>query len=59
MELRAIEVRQLRQEEKARQADVVVRNDGSRDKLRKQAEQLRERISQERDPNGSLQQQEA
>ena len=39
----AIEARQLRQEEKARRADVVVQNDGGVDKLRRQAEELRER----------------
>jgi dephospho-CoA kinase len=39
----AIEARQLRQEEKARRADVVVQNDGDVDKLRRQAEELRER----------------
>jgi dephospho-CoA kinase len=38
--LRAIEARQLRQEEKARRADVVVQNDGTLDKLREQAEKL-------------------
>ena len=41
--LRAIEARQLGQEEKARRADVVVQNDGGVDKLRRQAEELRER----------------
>jgi dephospho-CoA kinase len=41
--LRAIEARQLPQEEKARRADVVVQNDGGVDKLREQAEELRER----------------
>jgi dephospho-CoA kinase len=41
--LMAIETRQLRQEEKARRADVVVQNDGDVDKLRRQAEELRER----------------
>jgi dephospho-CoA kinase len=41
--LRAIEARQLGQEEKARLADVVVQNDGGVDKLREQAEELRER----------------
>jgi dephospho-CoA kinase len=46
--LRAIEARQLGQEEKARRADVVVQNDGGLDKLREQAEELRERISRER-----------
>ncbi len=57
-ELRAIEARQLSQEEKARRADVVVQNDGGLDKLRKQAEELRGRISQERGPSGSVRQQE-
>jgi dephospho-CoA kinase len=51
-ELRAIEARQLRQEEKARRADVVVQNDGGLDKLRRQAEQFRKRISWEKGPNG-------
>jgi dephospho-CoA kinase len=41
--LMAIETRQLGQEEKARRADVVVQNDGDVDKLRRQAEELRER----------------
>ena len=41
--LRAIEARQLGQEEKARLADIVVQNDGGVDKLREQAEELRER----------------
>jgi len=58
-ELRAIEARQLGQEEKARRADVVLQNDGGLGKLRKQAEELRERISRERGPNGSVRQQEA
>jgi dephospho-CoA kinase len=57
-ELRAIEARQLSQEEKARRADVVVQNDGGLDKLRKQAEELQGRISQERGPSGSVRQQE-
>ena len=57
--LRAIEARQLPQEEKARRADVVVQNDGGLDKLREQAEELRERISRERGGDGSVQQQEA
>ena len=56
--LRAIEARQLPQEEKARRADLVVQNDGDLDKLREQARELRERISQERGTNGSVQQQE-
>ena len=41
--LRAIEARQLPQEEKARRADIVVQNDGGVDKLKRQAEELRER----------------
>ena len=57
--LRAIEARQLPKEEKARRADVVVQNDGGLDKLREQAEELRERISRERGGDGSVQQQEA
>ncbi len=57
--LRAIEARQLPQGEKARRADVVVQNDGGLDKLKKQAEELRERISRKRGADGSVQQQEA
>jgi len=41
--LRAIEARQLPQEEKARRADIVVQNDSGVDKLKRQAEKLRER----------------
>ena len=41
--LRAIEARQLSQEEKARRADIVVQNDGGVDKLKRQAEELSER----------------
>jgi dephospho-CoA kinase len=41
--LMAIETRQLGQDEKARRAGVVVQNDGDVDKLRRQAEELRER----------------
>lgn len=41
--LRAIEARQLPQEEKARRADVVVQNDAGVDKLKKQAEELKKR----------------
>ncbi len=52
--LRAIEARQLPQEEKARRADVVVQNDGSLDKLREQAEEFRERSL-----GGSVRQQES
>jgi dephospho-CoA kinase len=57
--LQAIEARQLPGEEKARRADVVVQNDGGVDKLRGQAEELRERIARERDTDGSVQPQEA
>ena len=56
--LRAIEARQLPQEEKARRADAVVQNDADLDRLRRQAEQLGERISRERRPDGGVQQQE-
>ena len=41
---RAIEARQLPQEEKARRADVVVENDGDLDKLRGQARGLFEKV---------------
>ena len=41
--LRAIEARQLSQEEKARRADVVVQNDGGVDKLGEQAKTLEKR----------------
>lgn len=41
---RAIEARQLSQEEKARRADVVVENDGDLGKLRKQARELFEKV---------------
>jgi dephospho-CoA kinase len=57
--LRAIEQRQLSQEEKARRADVVVQNDGDLDKLREQARELREKISQERSPGSRVRRQEA
>ncbi len=52
--LRAIEARQLPQEEKARRADVIVQNDGGLDKLRWQADRLWERISRERGAYGSV-----
>jgi dephospho-CoA kinase len=58
-ELRAIEARQLGQEEKARRADVVVQNDEGLDRLREQAEELLGRISRERGTDGRVQQQEA
>jgi dephospho-CoA kinase len=57
--LRAIEQRQLPQQEKARRADVVVQNDGDLDKLKVQARDLRERISRERSQVGRVRQQEA
>jgi dephospho-CoA kinase len=57
--LRAIEERQLPQQEKARRADVVVQNDGDLDKLREQAEELRAKISRERSLGGSVRRQEA
>jgi dephospho-CoA kinase len=57
--LRAIEKRQLGQEEKARRADVVVQNDGDLDKLRRQADKLLARISRERSLGGRVRQQEA
>jgi dephospho-CoA kinase len=57
--LRAIEQRQLSQEEKARRADVVVQNDGDLDKLREQAREFREKISRERSPGGRVRRQEA
>ena len=57
--LRAIEQRQLPQEEKARRADVVVQNDGDLDKLREQARELREKISRERSPDSRVRRQEA
>jgi dephospho-CoA kinase len=50
--LRAIEARQLSQEEKARRADLVVQNDGDLDKLRRQAEELREGILRDRRSSG-------
>ncbi len=55
--LRAIEARQLPQEQKARRADVVVQNDADLDRLRRQAEELRERIWSERGPDGGVQRQ--
>ena len=56
--LRAIEARQLGQEEKARRADIVLQNDGDLDRLRRRAEELKERISRERGSDGSVQPQE-
>ena len=57
--LQAIEARQLGQEEKARRADLVVPNDGDLDKLKKQAEELRERIVRDRSWGDSVRQQKA
>lgn len=57
--LRAIERRQLDQEEKARRADVVVENDGGLDRLRGQAERLLARISRERSTGGRVRYEEA
>jgi dephospho-CoA kinase len=57
--LRAIEARQLSQEEKVRRADLVVENDGDLDKLRKQAEELRRGILRDRSSGDSVQQQKA
>ncbi len=45
---RAIEDRQMGQEEKARRADVVVKNDGDLDRLREQARSLVDRVLGER-----------
>jgi dephospho-CoA kinase len=56
--LRAIEERQLGGKEKALRADVVVQNDGDLDRLRRQAEELRERISREGVSDVHVQQQE-
>ena len=57
--LRAIEARQLSQEEKVRRADLVVENDGDLDKLRKQAEELRRGILRDRSSGDSVRQQKA
>ena len=57
--LRAIEARQLSQEEKARRADLVVQNDGGLDRLRAQAEELREEILREKGSRDNVRQQEA
>ena len=50
--LRAIEARQLPQEEKARRADVVVQNDGGPDRLKEQAEEFWARVSGEKSSEG-------
>ena len=52
--LRAIEARQLPQEEKARLADVVVENDAGLDRLREQAEEFWARISGEKVSEGGV-----
>jgi dephospho-CoA kinase len=57
--LRAIEARQLKGEEKARLADVVVENDAGPDRLREQAERLLKTALRERRPDGGVQEQEA
>ncbi len=49
---RAIESRQLSGEEKARQADVVVENDGDLDKLKEQARALVDQVLGERSSGG-------
>ena len=52
--LRAIEARQLPQEEKAGLADVVVENDAGLDRLKKQAEEFWARVSGERATEGGV-----
>ncbi len=52
--LRAIEARQLTGEEKAKRADLVVRNDGDLDKLREQAEGLGRKFLGERGADDHL-----
>jgi len=52
--LRAIEARQLTQEEKARQADVVVENDAGLDRLKEQAGEFWARISGEKNSEGGI-----
>jgi dephospho-CoA kinase len=52
--LRAIEARQLPQEEKARLADVVVENDAGLDRLREQAGEFWARISGEKVSEGGV-----
>jgi len=56
---RAIEDRQLSQEEKARRADVVVENDGDLDNMREQARALVDRVLGERDSGGERDAEEA
>lgn len=55
---RAIEDRQLSGEEKARLADIVVKNDGDLAKLRRQAVNLRNRLVGERGSSGSEEEEE-
>lgn len=57
--LRGIEARQFSGEEKARRADLVVQNDGGLDKLRRQAEELRERLLRDRSAGDNVRQQKA
>ena len=52
--LRAIEARQLPQEEKARLADVVVENDAGLDRLKEQAGEFWARISGEKVSEGGV-----
>ncbi len=52
--LRAIEARQLPQEEKARLADVVVENDAGMDRLKEQAGEFWARISGEKSSEGGV-----
>ncbi len=52
--LRAIEARQLSQEEKARQADVVIEYDAGLDRLREQAGEFWARISGEKSSEGGV-----
>ena len=52
--LRAIEARQLPQEEKARLADVVVENDAGLDRLKEQAGEFWARISGEKSSEGGV-----
>jgi dephospho-CoA kinase len=54
--LRAIEARQLPQEEKARRADVVVQNDGGLDRLKEQAEEVWARVTGEKSSEGGVEQ---
>ncbi len=52
--LRAIEVRQLPPDEKARRADVVVENNGGLDRLKEQAEEFWAEVSGERISEGGV-----